>query len=127
MNSRSTHYCSDIGKGFNIPIFHCNGDDPIAVVKAFQMAAEWRQEWGDDVIIDVICYRRFGHNENDNPEFTQPILYKAIKDHPRTEELMAKRLVSEGFATQDEVEAIRKKVWAQYEADLAEAETGTTE
>lgn len=121
-HSRSTLYCSDLGKAFDIPIFHCNGDDPVAVVRAFEIAAEWRQEWGEDVILDVICYRRFGHNESDNPDFTQPLLYNAIKKHRRSEELMASRLAEEHHATPLELEAIKKKVWQIYEADLEAAQ-----
>jgi len=65
IHSRSTPYCSDLGKAFNAPIFHCNGDDPLAVATALETAIEWRHEWGGDVIIDMICYRRNGHNELD--------------------------------------------------------------
>jgi len=121
--SRSTEYCSDLGKAFGVPIFHINADDPIAVVRAFQMAAEYRQEWGDDVILDVICYRRFGHNESDNPDFTQPLLYKQIKKQPRSVELLADRLVKDGIATQSELQQINSKMLEQYEADFVAAQT----
>eukprot|EP00929_Paragymnodinium_shiwhaense_P089708 TRINITY_DN4987_c0_g1_i1.p1 TRINITY_DN4987_c0_g1~~TRINITY_DN4987_c0_g1_i1.p1 ORF type:complete len:1068 (-),score=284.92 TRINITY_DN4987_c0_g1_i1:229-3432(-) len=116
-NSRTSPYCSDIGKAFNIPIFHCNGDDPVSVVRAFEMAAEWRQEWGEDVIVDVICYRRYGHNETDNPAFTQPVLYKQIDKHQRTERIFAEKLLADGYATAAELEEIRTRIWDQYEAD----------
>lgn len=119
--SRSSTYCSDLAKGFNCPIFHVNGDDPVAMVRAFEMAAEFRQEWGADVVLDVICYRRFGHNEIDNPDFTQPILYKAIAKHKRTEELFAERLVSQGTATAEELASIQQAVWNRYEADFEKA------
>ena len=82
IHSRSTPYCSDLGKAFNCPIFHCNGDDPLAVSTALETAVEWRAEWGSDVIIDMICYRRNGHNELDQPAFTQPTLYRKITKHP---------------------------------------------
>jgi 2-oxoglutarate dehydrogenase E1 component len=121
-NSRSTAYCSDLGKGFNCPIFHCNGDDPVAVVRAFEMAAEWRQEWGTDVILDIVCYRRFGHNESDNPDFTQPLLYKAISKQRRSEELLAESLVKQGHATVADIEAIKNKVWNKFEADYKAAQ-----
>ncbi|CAE8613189.1 unnamed protein product [Polarella glacialis] len=120
-SSRSTLYCSDLGKAFNIPILHCNGDDPVAVVRAFEMAAEYRQEWGDDVIIDVVCYRRFGHNESDNPEFTQPLLYNDIKSHRRTEEIMAAKLIEDGHASPAELEQIKSKVWDVFEKDYQNA------
>lgn len=122
-NARSTLYCSDLGKAFRLPIFHANGDDPLAVVRAFELAAEWRQDWGEDCIVDVICYRRFGHNESDNPEFTQPLLYREIKRHKRTEEIMAQRLVKDGHATADLLDAIKAGVWKQYEKDFEAART----
>eukprot|EP00904_Undaria_pinnatifida_P004984 jgi/Undpi1/1615/HiC_scaffold_11.g05005.m1 len=92
-NSRSTDYCSDLGKTFEIPIFHCNGDDPMSVCSAFELAVEWRQQFGEDCIIDMVCYRRMGHNEIDQPLFTQPVLYKQIDTHPDTAEIFEKRLV----------------------------------
>ncbi|CAK0888618.1 unnamed protein product [Prorocentrum cordatum] len=122
-NARSTLYCSDLGKAFRLPIFHVNGDDPMAVVRAFELAAEWRQDWGEDCIVDVVCYRRFGHNESDNPEFTQPLLYREIKRHKRTEEIMAQRLVEDGHATADLLDAIKAGVWSQYEKDFEAART----
>eukprot|EP00746_Dinoflagellata_sp_MGD_P001864 gnl/MRDRNA2_/MRDRNA2_103542_c0_seq1.p1 gnl/MRDRNA2_/MRDRNA2_103542_c0~~gnl/MRDRNA2_/MRDRNA2_103542_c0_seq1.p1 ORF type:complete len:1180 (+),score=256.97 gnl/MRDRNA2_/MRDRNA2_103542_c0_seq1:123-3662(+) len=126
-NSRTMTYCSDIGKGFGIPIFHCNGDDPVAVCRAFEIAAEWRQQWGEDVILDVICYRRFGHNEIDNPDFTQPLLYKQIKKHPRTEALTAQRLVEQGLASQAEIDEIRSRVLSKYEESLTASESWVPE
>mmetsp|Transcript_57119 Transcript_57119/g.122876 ORF Transcript_57119/g.122876 Transcript_57119/m.122876 type:complete len:1087 (+) Transcript_57119:110-3370(+) len=122
-NSRSTHYCSDLGKAFSVPIFHCNGDDPIAVVRAFELAAEWRQDWGEDCIVDVICYRRFGHNEGDTPELTQPALYKAINQHRRSEELLAERLLRDGQAEAPELQQIKQSVWDQFERDFEAAQT----
>merc|ERR1719336_2856286 len=105
IDDRSTLYCSDLGKAFSTPIFHCNGDDPAAVVAAFELAAEWRQAWGTDVIIDVICYRRFGHNETLNPDYTQPLLYKTIGKHPRALGVFADTLVNSGVATKAELGA----------------------
>lgn len=122
-NSRTTMYCSDLGKGFGIPIFHCNGDDPIAVARAFEVAAEWRQHWHEDVILDVVCYRRFGHNEIDNPDFTQPLLYKQIKTHPRTEELTARRLVESGMLSQAEIDEVRARVLKKYEEALVASDS----
>lgn len=115
VDDRSTMYASDLGKGFNLPIFHVNGDDPTAVIAAFELAAEWRQTWLTDVIVDVVCYRRFGHNETDAPEYTQPMLYKSIKKHPRTEAVYGQKLVSAGVATQAELDAIKAESWAQHE------------
>jgi len=106
-NARSTMYCSDLGKAFDIPIFHCNGDDPMAVVTAFEMAVEWRQQFGQDCIIDMICYRRFGHNELDEPFFTQPVMYKNISKHPTPLKVFEERLVSSGKATQEELDGYK--------------------
>jgi 2-oxoglutarate dehydrogenase E1 component len=76
IHARSTPYCSDLGKAFNCPIFHCNGDDPMAVSTAMETAVEWRHEWGSDVVIDMVCYRRMGHNELINRVYAT--LYKAL-------------------------------------------------
>lgn len=117
IHSRSTPYCSDLGKAFNCPIFHVNGDDPLAISTALETAVEWRYEWGSDVIIDVVCYRRYGHNELDNPMFTQPLLYEQIKNHPSTLDVFEKRLLSEGVMTQEEADEVRKFVLSSYESD----------
>jgi len=122
-NSRSTLYCSDLGKAFSVPIFHINGDDPVAMSKAFELAAEYRQEWGEDVIIDAVCYRRFGHNESDNPEFTQPLLYKAINNHDRTMNIFSKQLQQEGHADASELKQVMDSVWTEYENDHEAAKT----
>ena len=123
IHSRSTPYCSDIGKAFNAPIFHCNGDDPLAVAAALETAIEWRHEWGGDVIIDMICYRRNGHNELDQPSFTQPKLYKKIKDHPSTLQIFEKQLIESGDATKEELDEIKKQTLEMYEADLEAGKT----
>ena len=123
INARSTPYCSDLGKAFNCPIFHCNGDDPLAVSTALETAVEYRHEWGTDVIVDVICYRRNGHNEMDQPAFTQPKLYKKISRHPTTLELFGKRLVKEGTMTTEEIDEIKEFVMESYEKDLEASKT----
>jgi len=103
MYSRSSPYPSDVALMVQAPIFHVNGDDPEAVVYAAKVATEYRQKFGKDVVIDMFCYRRFGHNEGDEPMFTQPVMYKTIKAHPSTRELYAKRLVDEGLMTAENV------------------------
>ncbi len=102
--SRSTPYPSDSALMVEAPIFHANGDDPEAVVYAAKVATEYRQQFGKDVVIDMFCYRRFGHNEGDDPTMTQPLMYAKIKDHPSTRELYSQRLIAEGTATKEEVD-----------------------
>jgi len=106
--SRSSMYCTDVAKMIEAPIFHVNGDDPEAVVWVTEMALAYRQQFGSDVVIDMYCYRRHGHNESDEPAFTQPTLYRKIKDHPTTATLYANRLVEEKTLTRDAVDAMRK-------------------
>ena len=102
--SRSSPYPSDSALMVEAPIFHANGDDPEAVVYAAKVATEYRQQFGKDVVIDMFCYRRFGHNEGDDPTMTQPLMYAKIKDHPSTRELYSRRLVEEGVVTEADVE-----------------------
>ncbi|WP_334160898.1 2-oxoglutarate dehydrogenase E1 component [Phenylobacterium sp.] len=103
-NSRSSPYPSDVALMVEAPIFHVNGDDPEAVTFAAKVATEYRQLFGKDVVVDMFCYRRFGHNEGDDPTMTQPLMYAKIKDHPSVRDLYATRLVAEGVATQAEVD-----------------------
>ena len=119
-SSRSTPYPTDIAKGMQAPIFHVNGDDPEAVVRASQLAMEFRQKFKRDVVIDMFCYRRHGHNEGDEPMFTQPIMYTTIAKHPTTREIYRERLIAEGVFTAeggDEIEAeFRSHLDAEFEA-----------
>jgi 2-oxoglutarate dehydrogenase E1 component len=103
-NSRSSPYPSDVALMVEAPIFHANGDDPEAVTFAAKVATEYRQLFGKDVVIDMFCYRRFGHNEGDDPTMTQPLMYAKIKDHPSVRDLYAARLVGDGVATQGQVD-----------------------
>jgi len=98
--ARSSPYPSDVAKGVQAPIFHVNGDDPEAVTFATKMAMEFRQRFHRDIVIDMWCYRRFGHNEGDEPSFTQPLMYQAIKGHPPVSDVYAKRLVAQGVVDQ---------------------------
>ncbi|MCQ8783555.1 2-oxoglutarate dehydrogenase E1 component [Mangrovibrevibacter kandeliae] len=108
--SRSSPYPSDVAKTVEAPIFHVNGDDPEAVVYAAKVATEFRMTFHKPVVVDMFCYRRFGHNEGDEPAFTQPLMYKTIRAHETTLEIYARKLVAEGVVTADEVEA-RKAEW----------------
>ncbi len=108
MHSRSSPYPSDVALMVQAPIFHVNGDDPEAVVYAARVATEFRQQFHKDVVIDMFCYRRFGHNETDEPMFTQPLMYKAIKAHASTLALYEQRLLDEGSITPAERDAMRQ-------------------
>lgn len=118
--SRSSPYPSDVAKMVEAPIFHVNGDDPEAVVFAAKVATEFRQKFQKPVVIDMWCYRRFGHNEGDEPGFTQPVMYKKIKTHRSTLDLYSAKLVSEGVVTEGEVEKMkadwRTRLDAEFEA-----------
>ena len=120
MYSRSSPYPSDVALMVEAPIFHVNGDDPEAVTYAAKVATEFRQKFGKDVVIDMFCYRRFGHNEGDEPMFTQPLMYKKIKDHPPTRKLYARRLVDEGLITREEVTAKNEEFEAFLDAQFDE-------
>ena len=105
--SRSSPYPSDVAKMVEAPIFHVNGDDPEAVVYAAKVAIEYRQKFQKPVVIDMFCYRRFGHNEGDEPAFTQPIMYRKIRSHATTTEIYGNKLVSEGLMSEAELKKMR--------------------
>ncbi|MCC6719281.1 MAG: 2-oxoglutarate dehydrogenase E1 component [Acetobacteraceae bacterium] len=107
-------YCTDVAKAIQAPILHVNGDNPEATVWAARMATEFRMEFGCDIVLDIVCYRRHGHNETDEPAFTQPIMYKAIKDLKTTRALYADKLTAEGVVTPDET----KRLWDEFAATL---------
>ena len=113
----SSQYCTAVAKMVSAPIFHVNGDDPVAAVTTIQLAFEFRQQFGRDVVVDMYCYRRHGHNEGDEPRFTQPLMYSAIEDHPPISDIYFGHLVKFGDITPDEVRAIR----AQFETKLDNA------
>ena len=119
--SRSGLYCTDIAKMVEAPIFHVNADDPEAVVYCARLAMEYRQEFGADVVLDMVCYRRFGHNEGDEPKFTQPLMYKAIESHPTVRTIYAKKLVQEGLYTQQDADLMMSKFMHMMEADFESA------
>lgn len=121
--SRKSPYPSDVAKGAHAPIFHVNGDDPEAVVFVSELALEFRQAFGVDVVVDVFCYRKYGHNEGDEPSFTQPMMYQAIKEHPSPMHVYAKQLIDEGVVTAAEFEAQRKSFLDFLESEFKLAQT----
>jgi len=127
-DARSTTWASDLAKGFDVPIIHVNADEVAACISAVRLAFAFRQEFGHDVLIDLIGYRRFGHNEADEPAYTQPTMYQVIKKHPPVRELYARRLIEEGVVSERESTEMTDEVWAvltdaheQLKARLAQA------
>ena len=125
--SRFTSYPTDVAKIVKMPIFHVNGDDPEAVVHAARLAMAYRQAVKNDVIIDLWCYRRYGHNESDDPAFTQPLQYAEIAAHPTVVDLYANRLIEQNIATEDDVAAMKRAVREKLDAGLVAAKTQTIE
>ena len=116
--SRSSPYCSDMAKSIDAPVFHVNGDDPEACVHVARLAMEYRQRFKKDVVIDMWCYRRHGHNEGDEPMFTQPLMYKAISKHPSTRTIYAKFLEENGYIPAGEAERIRQRFTDQLDKEF---------
>jgi 2-oxoglutarate dehydrogenase E1 component len=121
--SRTSPYPSDTALMVEAPIFHVNGDDPEAVTFAARVATEYRQAFGKDVVIDMFCYRRFGHNEGDDPTMTQPLMYKRIKALPSTREIYARRLIAEGVATAEEIDGMVSDFAAFLDAEFEAGKT----
>jgi 2-oxoglutarate dehydrogenase E1 component len=113
--SRSTPYSTDVARGVQAPIFHVNGDSPQAAIRVVQLAFDYRQQFGKDVVIDMYCYRRHGHNEGDDPSYTQPILYRKIKEHPSVAKQYGERLVREGVLSTEELDAMKRAISARLE------------
>jgi 2-oxoglutarate dehydrogenase E1 component len=110
IDARSTHYASDLAKGFDVPIVHVNGDDPEACLQAVRLSMAYRSAFGKDVLIDLVSYRRHGHNETDEPAFTQPALYQKIRAHQTPREVWGGRLVQAGVVTAEEVQTIEQEI-----------------
>jgi 2-oxoglutarate dehydrogenase E1 component len=115
-DGRSTRYSSDLAKGFDIPIIHVNADDPESALYAVRLALAYRRRFGHDVVVDLVGYRRYGHNEQDEPAYTQPLLAAAIAEHPTVRELYAKRLVEEGIVSAEHADALEQDVLTELKA-----------
>jgi 2-oxoglutarate dehydrogenase E1 component len=120
-DARSSTYCTDIAKVILAPVLHINGDDPEALVHAMRLAIEYRQRYERDVFIDLLCYRKYGHNEGDEPRFTQPILYKAIAAHMNPREIYTQKLLSEGIANKQMVDEMQSEFKTMLEVDFDES------
>ncbi|MFL6227525.1 MAG: multifunctional oxoglutarate decarboxylase/oxoglutarate dehydrogenase thiamine pyrophosphate-binding subunit/dihydrolipoyllysine-residue succinyltransferase subunit [Pyrinomonadaceae bacterium] len=118
---RSTIYSTDVARMTQLPIFHINGDDPEAAYRVLRTALDYRQEFNKDIVLDVVGFRRLGHNETDEPSYTQPLMYARVKEHPGVRAVYAGRLIREGVITEAEAEQMIKDQVAEYEATLARA------
>ncbi len=121
LEARSSTYCTDVAKVIQAPVFHVNGDDVEAVVRVFELALLYRQTFHKDVLIDVLSYRKYGHNEGDEPRFTQPVLYRAIASHPSVRETYAAALLSEQLVDESDVQTIENQYMAALEKCIHEA------
>jgi len=118
LDARSSTYCTDIAKVTKAPVFHVNGDDVEALLHTVKIALDYRQEFHHDVFIDVLCYRKFGHNEGDEPRFTQPLLYKAIANHPNPRDIYAQKLIDEGVYSAEQIKTYQHDYNETLEAKL---------
>ena len=121
-DARSSQYCTDVAKMVEAPVFHVNGDNPLAVRFCTELAFEFRQQFKRDVVVDIVCYRRHGHNETDEPAFTSPDLYREIASHPSVGKVFQDRLVADDSIAEEDAVAAQKKIWALLEQTLAEAQ-----
>ncbi len=123
-DARSTRYATDITRMMRVPVFHVNGEDPEAVIYVAKLAVEYRQRFGKDVIIDMYCYRKYGHNEGDEPRFTQPLMYELIDKKPSVREVYVERLAKAGTVPREKAEEIAQARKAALDAALADARSG---
>jgi len=120
-DGRPGQYCTEVMKSTGAPIFHVNGDDPDAVCWIFKLAADWRQKFHDDIVIDIVCYRRHGHNESDQPKFTQPLMYSKIEKQPATLDIYGQKLINTGILSKERIKEIDATVNMVYNKAFDEA------
>jgi 2-oxoglutarate dehydrogenase E1 component len=126
LDARTSTYCTDVAKVIQSPVFHVNGDDAEAVAFTIKLAMEYRQKFHKDIFIDLLCYRKYGHNEGDEPRFTQPVLYKAIEKHDDPRVLYVKKLMAQNEISEEEADAIESSFYEALEEDLVSAKKITT-
>jgi 2-oxoglutarate dehydrogenase E1 component len=126
-DSRSSEYCTEIAKMVDAPIFHVNGEDPIAVMEMAKIALEFRHEFGRDVVVDIYCYRRHGHNEGDEPAFTQPDLSNQIKTHPLPSEVFAAQIAPLGTVPAEDAAALKAEAIKELNDALSQVKLAATE
>jgi len=126
-DARSSQYCTDVAKMIEAPVFHVNGDNPLAVRFCTELAFEFRQHFKRDVVLDLVCYRRHGHNETDEPAFTSPDLYREISSHPSVGKIFQDRLVQENVLTEETALGLQKQIWSLLEKTYAEAQEAPKE
>lgn len=122
LEARSSTYCTDVGKVTNCPVFHVNGDDAEAIVYVFELAMEYRQKFQSDVFIDILSYRKYGHNEGDEPRFTQPTLYKIIASHPNPRDIYGQRLINQGVLSEEEIRQLNVEFESYLEEEFKASE-----
>ncbi len=122
LEARSSTYCTDVGKVTNCPVFHVNGDDAEAIVYVFELAMEYRQKFHSDVFIDILSYRKYGHNEGDEPRFTQPTLYKIIASHPNPRDIYGQQLIRQGVLTEEEISQLNVEFESYLEEEFKASE-----
>ena len=126
-DARSSQYCTDVAKMVEAPVFHVNGDNPLAVRFCTELAFEFRQQFKRDAVVDLVCYRRHGHNETDEPAFTSPDMYREITSHPAVGKIFQERLVRDGVLAEESATGEQKKIWSLLESALAEAQEASKE
>ena len=115
-NGRTSIYCTDIARSIGAPVLHVNADDVDAVIRVANLAADYRQRFGADIVIDFVCYRRNGHNELDEPMFTQPLMYRKIAEHPPVRDIYIKKVIADGVLSQQDIDSLSRRRFDELDA-----------